>query len=111
MSSINDLDTLSLRQLYYILSIDLYSILATGIADSDDAATKISESLCSIALENFGLILEQDEICSLFVEPLVRHLELTSVFSDSYTQGMYALSFYHLQFMSSFELFLAGLSK
>lgn len=112
MSSISQLDTLSLRQLYYILSIDLYSMLASGIAaDSDDASTRISQSLCSIALDNFGLVLEQDEIRSLFVEPLMSQLQLASVLSDSSSNGVYALSFYHLQFISSFELFISGVSK
>lgn len=108
MSSIRDLDTLSLRQLYYLLSIDLRSILSESIVSMKGCGKVLARQLCQNAFDSFGLELDEDEISVLFIQPLVDHLQLPSTGGCAHVQGEYFLSVYHLEFNSSVALFLSA---
>jgi transcriptional antiterminator len=111
MSSIKDLDTLSLRKLYYLLSIDLRSLLLGGLSDTKYDSKTVAQYICHKAFDAFSIELDEDEIRTLFIQPLADYLEPLSTTSSIQVNGEYALSIYHLEFRSSLALFLAGLAK
>lgn len=111
MSSIKDLDTLSLRKLYYLLSIDLRSNLLGGLSDTKHDCKTVAQYICHKAFDTFSIELDEDEIRTLFIQPLADYLEPLSTTSSIQVNGEYALSIYHLEFRSSLALFLAGLAK
>jgi len=111
MSSIRDLDTLSLRKLYYLLSIDLCSKLPGGLSDMKYDSKTLAQYICHMAFDTFGVELDEDEIRTLFIQPLADYMEPLSSTRSIQVNGKYSLSIYHLEFRSSLALFLAGLAK
>jgi len=110
MSSIRELDTFSLRQLYYLLSIDLRHKTAGVVAEKQMDSSRIAKQLCDSAAESFGIELAEDEIERLFIKPLAKYMEPIDAKSFRPSQGEYALSLYHLEYRSALELFLTGLA-
>jgi hypothetical protein len=110
MSSIRDLDTFSLRKLYYLLSLDLRYNLDGVVGEPESGCRRIAKQFCHSAIDSFGIELGEDEIERLFIQPLARHLEPLDRRPSDRSQGEYALSLYHLEYRSALELFLTGLS-
>lgn len=110
MSSIRELDTFSLRQLYYLLSIDLRYSIAGIVAEQDSDCSRITKQLCDSAVENFGIDLAEDEIERFFIKPIAKYMEALDRTTARPSQGEYALSLYHLEYRSALELFLTGLA-
>ena len=110
MSSIRELDTFSLRQLYYLLSIDLRNNIAGVIGEQESDCSRIAKQLCDSAIESFGIDLAEDEIERSFIKPLAKYMEDLDRATSRPSQGEYALSLYHLEYRSALELFLTGLA-
>ena len=111
MCSIKYLDTLSLKQLYYLLSIDLWSILSHSVDPEGVNGEALSRDLHLSAVEYFGINMDEDEIASLFIQPLITYLDFSVILGDGPAHGQYALSIHHFEFDSSLKLFLAGISR
>jgi hypothetical protein len=110
MSSIRELDTISLRQLYYLLSIDLRNNIAGVLAEQESHSSRIAKQLCDSAIESFGIDLAEDEIERFFIKPLVKYMETLDRTTSRPLQGEYALSLCHLEYRSALELYLTGLA-
>lgn len=111
MSSIKDLDTFSLRKLYYLLSIDMRYIMIEEFSGSEYDSRAITKKLSYSALNNFGIELSEDEILQIFVQPLADHLDPLSTINFTHVQGEYALSIHHYDFKSTLALYISGLAK
>jgi hypothetical protein len=111
MYNLKRLDTLSLRQLYYLLSIDLWSNLSSCDVLQNSSSRSLAHKLCLSAVEHFGMQLDEEEIDSLFIQPLISYLQLNTSFDGRESRGQYALSAHHFEFTSALQLFLAGISR
>lgn len=111
MSSIKELDTLSLRKIYYLLSIDLRYRLTEGAYGNEKDGELLARDLCNKALDEFDISIDENEIYDFFVKPLICHLEPLSHIGDKHTRGEYALSIHHFEFRSAVALFLSGFAK
>lgn len=111
MSSINDLDTLSLRKLFYLLSIDLWSALRKNPSGNESDNKILAERLCQDAFDNFGIELDVDEVYILFIQPLAKYLKPLTSDRVTRVSGQYALSIHHLEYNSSFEYYLKPSAK
>lgn len=106
MSKLKDLETTQLRQVYYLLSLDLVEFLKNrdNIASID--GTEISQKICIDANDIFGIVLEANEIQELFITPLINYLDSNTLDICSEGNGGYGLTNSHFEFTSSLSLFI-----
>ena len=106
MSKLNALESTQLRYVYYLLSIDLVEFLKNTADISDVNADEISHKICYNANDIFGIVLEPNEIKSLFITPLIKYLDINTLNICSAEYGRYGLTHSHFEFTSSLSLFL-----
>lgn len=111
MSKISELETTQLRQLYYLLSIDVIQTLRSNRTTSRINAAELTAKVCVNAMSLFGITLEEEEICYQFIAPLVEYLDLDSHDIGSTSAGEYGLSQYHFEFSSALSLFINARAK
>ena len=106
MSKLKDLETTQLRQVYYLLSLDLVEFLKNSDKFSSFNGTEISQKICVDANDTFGIVLEANEIQELFIRPLIKYLDLNTFSICSEHNGRYGLTNSHFEFTSSLSLFI-----
>ena len=106
MSKLKDLETKQLRQVYYLLSLDLVEVLKNRDEISSIDGGKISQKICVDANDIFGIVLEANEIQELFITPLINYLDLNTLDICSESNGVYGLTNSHFEFTSSLSLFI-----
>ena len=106
MSKLKDLETTQLRQVYYLLSLDLVEFLKNSDKFSSFNGTEISQKICVDANDTFGIVLEANEIQELFITPLIKYLDLNTFSICSEDNGGYGLTNSHFEFTSSLSLFI-----
>ncbi len=111
MSKISELETTQLRQLYYLLSIDVVQTLRSNRTTSTINAEELTTKVCLNAKSLFGITLEEEEIYLQFIAPLVKYLDFNSHDIGSTTAGEYGLSKYHFEFTSALSLFINARTK
>ena len=111
MSKIKDLETTQLRQVYYLLSIDLVEVLKNIDKTSKINSAEITHKICVDANDLFGIVLEANEIQRLFITPLINHLDSNTLDICSEENGRYGLTNSHFEFTSSLSVFINATAK
>ena len=111
MSKLKDLETTQLRQVYYLLSLDLVEFLKNRDEISTINVDDISHKICVDASGRFGIVLEANEVKRLFITPLINYLDLNTLDICSEDNGRYGLTNSHFEFTSSLSLFINSSAK
>lgn len=104
-SKLVELDSQQLRLLHSALSMDLVSsYILPGLRELSSSAL-ISKCFCEYLDSNFGLDVDISDIHDVFVSPLIVFCSFDIL--QDLASSEYAISIYHYDFSTAFQLYLS----